>query len=141
MRINIVILFLILFSCVSCSSLSKFGGKRQVVFDKYKFNETDLMTYKSVYHRQFVRDGNHCFETEDNREIITVSARNLQYAIKHFYGRLVTYSVKIETNSQGGRSLAMEPTVDTNVSVEIAYCSFDSSGFDSYLYASVRLAN
>lgn len=140
---NRLILILLALFCVSCSSnsLRKFGTEQQFQLKKFylKGNNVVGIGYENI---NYIKDSsNNCFDLNDNREVITVMSNNLDIAIKHFYFRTVSFNVK-KVVSNGNQLIEATSNQETDLDLEVAYCTFLSKGFlnnPENTYASFRL--
>lgn len=87
----------------------------------------------------------HCFKSNPkNKEIITVNANHIEFAIDHFHTRLMTADVTIYRTNEGNY-LRTKVTSNVHMKLEVANCYFKSSAGlfrnNEIVYTSFRLAD
>lgn len=142
-RIVKAVLMSLCFSMVSCSSVTKFGTEKHLYVKKFDMSSQANMDAVKYYATR--ENDEHCFKSNpNNKEIITVKSDHIQYAIDHFYGRVVSVSVKI-MNDRGYRYIQSTVKDDANFKLETANCMFEQAGslFSNQfvMYTSFRLAD
>ena len=142
MKALILILMSLFF--VSCASVKKFGVERhfaQRTIDINSEAHEELIQYWTT-----TENDQHCFESNPkNKEIITVSENYQNYAIEHFYVRLVKVDVVIQRPGDSRPRILAIVTDDAHFKLEKAYCSITMTGnmFRDFHanYVSFRLAD
>ena len=141
---NKLLLILLSIFCISCSSLDKFGHKKyfkQKAFDITSQHHDFIVDYYVTTDNE-----NHCFNSNPmNKEIMTVNAQHLNYAVAHFYTRVTKVDVKITRYNDERAKINFIVTDDAHFKLETAYCSFKKFGGllsnHDVEYVSFRLAN
>jgi hypothetical protein len=119
-------LFLLLF-LVSCSSVDKFGPYKILKVKSYNLN-LEYIQWNIKYWKTTEND-QHCFQSNpDNKEIVTVPENHVEYAIDHFYKRVVHVDVNVKRNGIHYPRIEVTTTESTGFDLEIESCSFDSYG-------------
>lgn len=134
----------ILFLLIGCASdLKKFGQEKYYYQKAFDLNSSE--TYHRVTYWTTKDNDKHCFkDNPNNKEIITVNADYIEYAIDHFYKRVVEVDVHIKRMHEGNYIRTVVKN-DANFKLEIANCYFQNRGglFTSHniTYTSFRLAD
>lgn len=119
-------LFLLLF-LTSCSSVSKFGPYK--VFTVKNYNaDSQYNRWKIKYHVTTEND-QHCFESNpNNSEIVTVEEKYIQYAIDHFYKRVVHVDINVRRYATYDPHVEVTTKESVAFELEAASCAFNSFG-------------
>jgi hypothetical protein len=142
---NSFILLLLSFLFISCSSrVTKFGSEK--VFKQKSFNLNAQYHQDNIEYYVTRENEEHCFDSNpENKEIITVKSVNIEYAINHFYKRMVNVDINVYRSNLDGPQIRVNTKESVNFNLEMASCSFESIGglfSNSYpRYTSFRLAN
>lgn len=112
---------------VSCSTVSKFGPYKLLEVRNYHA-DSDYNYYTIKYH-QTTENDQHCFDSNlDNREIITVNALYAQYAIDHFYKRVVHVDINVRRYATYDPHVEVKTKESVGFELEVESCIFSSFG-------------
>ncbi|MCM2350177.1 MAG: hypothetical protein NDI69_09150 [Bacteriovoracaceae bacterium] len=102
--------------------------------------------YERVKYWLTTDNENHCFDSNPlNKEIMTVNADYINYAISHFYTRTVQVDIVVSRLNRERTRVETVVTDDAHFKLEIARCSFEKfAGLlktNDVEYISFRLAD
>lgn len=126
MNIQLLILLLLLMLSGCASELKKFGPERH--FYQKGFDMAGQETFFKVNYWMTKENDKHCFESNpQNKEIITVDAEYIEYAIVRFTKRVAVVDVK-NVVKDNKRYLETWVKDDVNFKLETATCFFENPG-------------
>lgn len=141
---NIILLIVSAF-LIGCSSNQpkRFGEKKYFYQKGFDLNSSE--TYHKVTYWTTTDNDKHCFkDNPDNKEIVTVNADYIEFAIDHFYKRVAEVDVQIKRMHDGNyiRTIVKH---DMNFKLELSSCYFENYGglftHNPIVYTSFRLKN
>ena len=140
-------LFIYLILISSCSTKVHRFGEKKYFNQRYIRNiEGDFFTKKSTYYES-VKDSESCFESNPkNKETITIDANYVEFALNHFYKRLVKLDVILRKVDSQVVQTEVIATDNVSFNLEVAHCYIEEQTFVSWdnpwhRYVSFRLAD
>lgn len=140
---GVKLIFPLCFIVMSCTTFHKLNKK------EYHFHkEFDLNSYAARATMDWwttTENDQHCFkDNPNNKEILTVNADHIEFAVTHFYTRVIPVDIQIK--QAGGESYTRTVVKhDANFNLEIANCYFKNYGglftTNNIQYTSFRLAD
>jgi hypothetical protein len=119
MQSLIVLICFLFMSCSSLDGLEK--GKRYFQVNAYDINGD---YYKHRVYFYTMKDSEfHCFEDNSkNKEVITLNANYLHYAVDHFFKRKAGIDVKLKQYPNGYKLDVAAIRIDSHIPLEVASC-------------------